>query len=119
MTWTLEQWDNEYNGFLDKCEEDLRDALIARTFLLREQGNEARAPISKALVGEDGLFELRAKDKRVQARIIFCFMPGKRIVFLEGCYKEDKIPESSKVRARKRRKELLKGVPNVVVPIRG
>ncbi len=111
------QWDNEFNGFLDQCEEDLRVTIMAKAFSLREYGNNARPPLSKALVDEDGLFELRAKEKRVQARIIFCFLSEKRIVFLEGCYKQDEIPKSSLVRARQRKKEISKGVRNVV-PIR-
>lgn len=96
----------------------MREQLERRAFVLMEQGNRARSPISKVLKDEDGLFELRASTS-VQARILYCFQPGRRIVFLEALIKKGDIPEASMERARKRKKELDNGLATNVVNFAG
>jgi hypothetical protein len=68
-------------------------ALLGR---LRQAGNQLRPPTSKLL--ETNLLELRGH----QVRIFYMFLPGRRIVLLDGMIKkQDKI--SSEVMKRVRR----------------
>jgi hypothetical protein len=60
--------------------------------LLAEKGNELRRPYVDYL--DDGIFELRPVVKRVQYRILYCFV-GRNIVLLtHGLVKADKVPIS-------------------------
>lgn len=68
---------------------------IALIQLLEERGNGLRPPQSKMV--ETGLFELRGH----QVRMFYIFLPGKRIVMLDGMVKkQDKIPEEMLNRVR-------------------
>ncbi len=60
---------------------------VALLQLLAERGNALRPPQSKVV--ETGLFELRGH----QVRIFYVFLPGQRIVLLDGMLKkQDEIP---------------------------
>lgn len=73
---------------------DKRDA-IALLHLVQERGNQIRPPHSKLV--ETGLFELRGQ----QVRIFYIFLPGRRIVLLDGIVKkQDRIPEEVLKRVR-------------------
>jgi hypothetical protein len=73
-------------------------ALIA---LLREQGSAIRPPRSKLV--ETGLFELRGH----QVRIFYMFLPGRRVVLLDGIIKKrDDIPRDVIKRLRRYMKEV-------------
>lgn len=77
------------------------DALLAA---LRDRGNLLRMPHSRAL--GDGLFELRGMKHSV--RIYYTFLPGRRIVLLDGDVKKrDDIPSASLRRLRALRQEVL------------
>ena|SRR2546426_8104892 len=100
QTWTLEEYvmpngEKPVLGFLRGLEgRNKRDAL-ALIQLLRERGNELRFPQSKAV--ETGLFELRW----YQVRIFYMFLPGRRVVLLDGTIKkQDEIPEEVLKRVR-------------------
>ncbi len=68
---------------------------IALLQLLEERGNGLRPPQSKMV--ETGLFELRGH----QVRMFYIFLPGKRIVMLDGMVKkQDEIPEEVLNRVR-------------------
>jgi hypothetical protein len=72
-----------------------RDEAFALVKLLEEQGNALRRPQSGVL-GE-GLFELRGK----QIRIFYMFLPGRRVVLLDGeIKKRDHIPPKTLKRMR-------------------
>ena len=72
-----------------------RDEAFALVKLLEEQGNALRRPQSGVL-GE-GLFELRGK----QIRIFYMFLPGRRVVLLDGeIKKRDNIPPKTLKRMR-------------------
>lgn len=61
------------------------EALIRRLATLLEHGNKCRRPVSSPL--KDGLFELRAKADKKQARLIYYFKPGRIIIFVYASYK--------------------------------
>lgn len=79
-----------------------RDEAFALIKLLEEQGNALRRPQSGVL-GE-GLFELRG----MQVRIFYMFLPGQRIVLLDGeIKKRDDIPPKTLKRVRGYRDTVL------------
>jgi len=70
------------------------------------QGNLASRPISAPL--KDGIFELRARAGKVQARLLFFFQPGKRIIFaVSTIKKKSKVPEQDIDKAKNIRDALL------------
>lgn len=72
-----------------------RDEAFALIKLLEEQGNALRRPQS-GILGE-GLLELRGK----QVRIFYMFLPGRRVVLLDGeIKKRDDIPPKTLKRMR-------------------
>lgn len=88
--------------FIDSLERrDLADAL-ALIKLAAERGNQLRGPHSKALAG--GLYELRGK----QVRMFYVFGPARRVMtLLSGIIKkQDRIPESALLQARRFKAEL-------------
>ena len=75
---------------------DLPDTLAARYIMLTRRmvvlGPNLGGPHTKAFFGE-GLFELRLKGAEGIARVFFCTLVGKRIVFLHSFIKKsDKTP---------------------------
>jgi hypothetical protein len=80
-----------------------RDEAFALVRLLEEQGNALRRPQS-GILGE-GLFELRGK----QIRIFYMFLPGGRVMLLDGeIKKRDDIPPKTLKRMRGYRKAVLR-----------
>jgi hypothetical protein len=113
-TWVLLQCYSVFNDFLATCEEDMRKQLMRKAFQLMELGNGARRPISAVLTGEDGLLELIGSTN-IEARALFCFQPGRRIVFLEACIKKGAIPEPVMKRTRDRKQLVDLGMGTNVV----
>lgn len=74
--------------------------------LLVEYGPALRGPYSERL--EDGIFELRAKFGSDISRVLYFFIiDGKAILTHRFIKKQQKTPESEKIRAKKYRKEYL------------
>ena len=81
------------------------EKLIQRLDHLSEKGNQCRYPTSEHI--EDGLFELRGRAKKKQARLIFYFKPNKMIVFVHAFYKPgNKISPDDIAMAKKNRKTI-------------
>lgn len=76
-----------------------------RLAVLMERGNQAGEPVSKFI--EDGILECRAKSARHQARLLFCFQPGKQIVILLGLLKDQRKLERADIEEAKRRKAII------------
>ncbi len=75
----------------------------ALLLLLMRRGNQVREPRSKAL-GE-GLFELRGR----RVRLFYMFLPGRRVMLLDGVIKKtDKIPVSVLTRLKQYQREVLR-----------
>lgn len=92
----------------------MRNQLKRRAFLLMELGNRARRPISAHLKGEDGILELIGSTN-VEARVLYCFQPGRRIVFLDACIKKGSLPKTVLDRARERKLMAEQGMGTNVV----
>lgn len=70
-----------------------------------ERGNQAGEPVSKFI--EDGILECRAKSARHQARLLFCFQPGRQIVILLGVLKDQRKLQRADIDEAKRRKAII------------
>ena len=76
--------------WLSKQSEKVQDKCIVLIELLAANGHELRRPYADYV--DKGIYELRPIVKRVQYRILYCFV-GKNIVLLtHGLVKTDKIP---------------------------
>ena len=84
--------------------QDMKDRILHRYAVLLIEGNAARAPITEAL--GDGLFELRGRSGTIRIRMLFGFLPGKRIVFVwTGLKDQRKLPPTVIREARRLLKE--------------
>jgi len=92
----------------------MRKQLVRKAFQLMELGNRARRPVSAMLVDEDGLLELIGSTN-VEARALFCFQPGRRVIFLDACIKKGEIPEAVMKRARDRKQLVDQGMGTNVI----
>jgi hypothetical protein len=86
--WRLLQYKGAYDALMDECDEAMRDAIKPRLASLLTKGNEARYPVTESL--NEGLFEVRARCGRVRIRLLFGFLPGRRVVFVWGGTKDQK-----------------------------
>ena len=107
MSWQLRQYLNVYDEFCAAIEQDkeLLARVDQRLAILRERGNEAREPVTK-FIG-DGILECRAKSAQHQARLLFCFQPGKQIVILLAVLKDQRKLERADIEEAKRRKAIV------------
>ena len=65
---------------------------LARIQLLGQYGYELRRPIADTL--RDGIYELRAKDRHVNYRILYFFCGQSIVCLSHGFTKEDEIPDA-------------------------
>lgn len=99
MEWTAWQYRNVFDDLYEQGGEDLRLSIDVRLDQLLERGNECKRPITAPL--EDGIHEFRAKD----ARLLFYFEPGKRIIFVVGIVKkQSSVPRAAIDDAKRIRK---------------
>ena len=89
MAWRLLQYKGAYDAFAATCDQAMLDALRPRLARLLEKGNLAGYPATEPLGG--GLFELRARCKKVQMRLLFGFLPGQRIIVVVGTTKKSRV----------------------------
>jgi len=68
------------------------DKCIVKIELLEEYGYDLRRPHCDLL--EEGIYELRAKLKRVNYRILYFFEGKNAVIVSHGCTKEKKVPKS-------------------------
>ena len=75
--------------------------------LLEDNGNDLRAPFSKAV--RDGLFELRVNTQRHNVRLFYFFHENNTIIITGGFYKTtQKIPEHEIEKASQRKNDYLR-----------
>lgn len=104
--WQLLQYRSAYDDLYRQCGEELKATIDQRLYRLRSLGNAARSPVSRK-VG-DGVFECRADAKRVHARLLYFFQPGKRIIIAIGVLKDQRrLPRKVIEKAEKIRATLL------------
>ena len=84
--WRLWQIDNVVSSFLESCEKGMREVFLRRLIHLLEYGDQTGRPLSAPL--GKGLFELRGRARKSQARLIYFFGDRKEIFFVHACYKK-------------------------------
>ena len=90
--------------FIDGLSKAAKAKVYAALEMLARYGNELRMPRSRSLGG--GLHELRVAHPEGPFRLIYCFLPGRRIVLLHAFVKRtDEIPARELEVARARRAE--------------
>ena len=88
--WQLDDWRGAegarpVNDFIDSLSKPAKAKVIAALQMLEEHGNRLQLPHSRALGG--GLQELRIAHPEGPFRVIYCYLPGRRIVLLP-CVRE-------------------------------
>jgi phage-related protein len=85
----------------------MKEVLERRAFRLQQTGNGFERPNTAPLM--DGFHELRGRAARMQARLIFYFASGRRIIFVDAFYKQgDKITKKDLAKARKNKRLIEK-----------
>lgn len=84
--WKFRQYNNVVDSFLANCNPDEEVELKAKLGILLEKGNRCVWPVSKPL--GNGLFSLRAKEKRKHMRLLYIFMPQRIICFVHAFIKK-------------------------------
>src|SRR4051812_2153856 len=112
MSWHLMQYKGAFDRLWQNCPGEMKDSILPRLAQLAMKGNQTTFPVTDSF--GDGLFEVRARYKRVRIRILFGFLPGQRIVFVWGGLKDqDKLsPETIELARRLLReaKDNAKGI---------
>ena len=88
--WTVDDYSGPQGArpvreFLDGLSAEARDKVLAGLTMLEERGNRMQLPRSRSLGA--GLHELRIRHPEGPFRIIYCFLPGKRIILLHAFVK--------------------------------
>jgi hypothetical protein len=105
ITWKIYQFKNIVNSFLEDCDLDMQEAIEGRLYSLIEKGNMCTMPVSEPL--RDGLFALRAKTIRQQARLIYYFRPNKAINFVHVFYKTTRNVLPKDIKIAKQNKKII------------
>jgi phage-related protein len=101
MLWVALQYGTTWDDVYSECDEDTKCTIDHRLDYIREKGNLCREPVSKHLA--DGIFELRAKDKR----FLFYFSEFHEIIFVHAFVKKkNEVLREHIEKAKKRRSEI-------------
>ncbi len=88
--------------WLNKCSDDEQDACYERLEKLRDYGYELGFPLAEHL--EDGIWELRARVKKVRLRMLYFFHERETAVVTHGFQKDTKkVPPIEIKRAKEKR----------------
>ena len=101
MEWTLWEFEDSYTSFYAGCDKLGQASIDSRLEKLLEQGNKARAPISKPV--RDGIFELRSQRG---ARVLYFFQPDRKIVVVLGVIKDQRKLEKADINTAVKRKQV-------------
>lgn len=105
--WTLLQFGTVFDDFYADCGEEMQAGIDQRLQVLLEKGNAAREPYSKHLENGEGLLESRPRAGKDNARLLFFFLPEKRIVIVAAVHKDQRKLNSGAIRLAKLRKKLI------------
>ncbi len=106
--WDVLQYSGVYDDFYKSCSDDaeLQRALDRRISQLMEYGNQLQFPASRFL--EDGIYELRAKSAKHQARLLYYFDPGKRAMIVVAFLKDQRKIDKKYIDRAKHIREILR-----------
>jgi len=83
--------------WLDEQPEKVQDKFTALIELLEERGYDLRRPMCDFL--ESGIYELRARYRNVNYRILYGFVGKNAVLLSHGCTKESEVPKKEIQRA--------------------
>lgn len=95
--------------WFDRLPDKARDQCRARLELLRDQGHELRRPAAENLGG--GIYELRAKARGVNYRILYFFHAQRAVVLSHGFDKQRAAVPLAEIESARVRKVLYEGNP--------
>ncbi len=104
--WSLWQYRDVVNSFLDECDQGMQNILLRRLAKLLEIGAECRMPISES-IGE-GLFVLHGRSGRKWARLIYYFGENRRIIFVHAFFKKTNKIKRQDINISKRIRDSIK-----------
>ena len=84
-------------GWLDEQPEKVQDKFTVLIELLAEKGYDLRRPICDFL--ESGIYELRARYRNVNYRVLYGFVGKNAVLLSHGCTKESEVPKKEIQRA--------------------
>lgn len=87
--------------WMSKLDRQSKAKILARLEHLAEFGHQLRRPHCENL--GDGIYELRARNGRVQLRLLYFFFGQTAVIISHGLTKEDRIPEGELEQARRNR----------------
>jgi len=90
----------EWLGLLERRNRKAYRKCLARILELSDRGNEMRRPHADYL--EEGIYELRAKEGKVNYRILYFFFDKHAVVLSHGITKERNVPRDEIERAVER-----------------
>lgn len=105
-------WDLQFYQGVYEDIEAMSDALSGKfeAYFEHMEINGGNLGLPATLALGDGLFELRVKADKDIARALFCYRPGRQIIFLRAFVKkQQKTPQREIDLARERMKELSDG----------
>jgi phage-related protein len=110
--WTFWEYRNVVSLFLDQCDEAMKEKLMSRLDLLLENGNNCERPVTAPL--GYGLFELLAVARNNQARLLFYFGKGEKIIFVDAFYKKDKKFQAKRITQAKKTRDKIKNEEDIL-----
>ena len=106
LFYTTESGEQPVKDFLLSLEVKVRAKVMSMISVLSENGYQLREPYSKHL--SDGIFELRINIGNNNARVLFFFYIGRKIILTNGFMKKSKKTPSAEIdKAKKYRKDYL------------
>lgn len=97
MAWRLMQYKGAFDALMADCDQEMKDALAPRLIRVAQLGNQAKPPITESL--GDGLFEIRARAKKVRIRLLFGYLPQYRVVVVWAGTKDQRRLSPATIRA--------------------
>ena len=94
---TLYQYQDAYDNFMAGLDTKFRAAVKQRLHRLAKLGAKAGPKVTKHL--RDGILECRAQRNRQQARLLYFYLKGRKIIVSSALIKEGKIPAAEIDRA--------------------
>jgi phage-related protein len=106
-TWRVDDWRGPAGArpvkeFIGDLSKPARAKVYAAFEMLEEHGNQLRLPHSRSL--GSGLHELRISHPEGPFRVIYCYLPGRRIVLLHAFVKRTEEIRPSDLDVAKARK---------------
>jgi len=92
--------------FIKALDEDTQDKFIYKKELLEHFGPLLRYPHTASI--DEGIFELRFKEKKGQIRVLFFFFHKRQIILLHGFVKKTQKTPGNEIKiSKKRMREFL------------